>query len=76
MSNSRTDRTLVPQYFKKTTISHLSYSDYNKKNSVATEKIESSDVRGYVEKYLSVGEVVIDQTAAFMSTSSYFERKR
>lgn len=45
-------------------------------NSVATEKIESSDVRGYVEKYLSVGEVVIDQTAAFMSTSSYFERKR
>ncbi|KAF9282490.1 hypothetical protein BKA57DRAFT_505905 [Linnemannia elongata] len=44
--------------------------------SVATEKIESSDVRGYVEKYLSVGEVVIDQTAAFMSTSSYFERKR
>ncbi|KAK3832633.1 MAG: hypothetical protein JOS17DRAFT_742308 [Linnemannia elongata] len=44
--------------------------------SVATEKIESSDVRSYVEKYLSVGEVVIDQTAAFMSTSSYFERKR
>ncbi|KAF8945803.1 hypothetical protein BGZ47_001940 [Haplosporangium gracile] len=44
--------------------------------SVATEKIESSEVRSYVEKYLSVGEIVIDQTAAFMSTSSYFERKR
>ncbi|KAF9135979.1 hypothetical protein KI688_001410 [Linnemannia hyalina] len=44
--------------------------------SVATEKIESGDVRSYVEKYLSVGEVVIDQTAAFMATSSYFERKR
>ncbi|KAG0263260.1 hypothetical protein BGZ95_003850 [Linnemannia exigua] len=44
--------------------------------TVATDKIESSDVRSYVEKYLSVGEVVVDQTAAFMSTSSYFERKR
>ncbi|KAF9089708.1 hypothetical protein BGX23_006501 [Mortierella sp. AD031] len=44
--------------------------------NVATEKIESSDVRSYVEKYLSVGEIVVDQTAAFMSTSSYFERKR
>ncbi|KAF9103209.1 hypothetical protein BGX29_003674 [Mortierella sp. GBA35] len=47
-----------------------------KGRDVATEKIESSDVRSYVEKYLSVGEIVVDQTAAFMSTSSYFERKR
>ncbi|KAF9920279.1 hypothetical protein FBU30_009909 [Linnemannia zychae] len=44
--------------------------------SVATDKIESSDIRSYVEKYLSVGEVVLDQTTAFMSTSQYFERKR
>ncbi|KAF9430713.1 hypothetical protein BGZ94_004704 [Podila epigama] len=44
--------------------------------SVATQKIESNDVRGYVEKYLSVGEWVVDQGSAFMAASQYFERKR
>ncbi|KAF9913787.1 hypothetical protein BX616_009588 [Lobosporangium transversale] len=44
--------------------------------SVATHKIESEDVRTYVDKYLTVGEWVVDQGAAFLSTSQYFERKR
>ncbi|KAF9338230.1 hypothetical protein BGZ93_003812 [Podila epicladia] len=44
--------------------------------SVATHKIESNDVRGYVDQYLSVGEWVVDQGSAFMAASSYFERKR
>ncbi|KAG0026766.1 hypothetical protein BGZ81_006102 [Podila clonocystis] len=44
--------------------------------SVATNKIESNDVRGYVDQYLSVGEWVVDQGSAFMAASSYFERKR
>ncbi|KAF9321630.1 hypothetical protein BG000_008195 [Podila horticola] len=44
--------------------------------SVATNKIESNDVRGYVDQYLSVGEWVVDQGTAFMAASSYFERKR
>ncbi|KAG0000897.1 hypothetical protein BGZ79_005343 [Entomortierella chlamydospora] len=44
--------------------------------SVATNKIESDDVRVYVDKYLTIGEWVVDQGTAFMSTSKYFERKR
>ncbi|KAG0044305.1 hypothetical protein BGZ83_010467 [Gryganskiella cystojenkinii] len=44
--------------------------------SVATTKIENQDVRGYVEKYLAVGEWAVDQGTAFMSASQYFERKR
>ncbi|KAG0082623.1 hypothetical protein BGZ92_011556 [Podila epicladia] len=48
----------------------------HKFDSVATHKIESNDVRGYVDQYLSVGEWVVDQGSAFMAASSYFERKR
>ncbi|KAF8926841.1 hypothetical protein EDD21DRAFT_419642 [Dissophora ornata] len=44
--------------------------------SVATNKIESDDVRSYVDKYLAVGEWAVDQGTAFMSASQYFERKR
>ncbi|KAG0237592.1 hypothetical protein B0O80DRAFT_439069 [Mortierella sp. GBAus27b] len=44
--------------------------------SVATQKIESEDVRSYVNKYLGVGEWVVDQGTAFMSSSQYFERKQ
>ncbi|KAF9175841.1 hypothetical protein BGX21_003918 [Mortierella sp. AD011] len=44
--------------------------------SVATHKIESDDVRVYVDKYLTIGEWVVDQGTAFMSASQYFERKR
>jgi len=41
-----------------------------------TEKIESKDVRSAVDKYLNVGEWVMDQSIAFMGTSTYFQRKR
>ncbi|KAF9434249.1 hypothetical protein BGZ76_008339 [Entomortierella beljakovae] len=44
--------------------------------SVATNKIESEEVRGYVDRYLTVGEWVVDQGSAIMSASQYFERKR
>jgi hypothetical protein len=41
----------------------------------ATSKLENDDVRKYVEKYLDVGEWVVDYGTAFMNTSPYFERK-
>ncbi|KAI5855864.1 hypothetical protein BZA05DRAFT_389900 [Tricharina praecox] len=44
--------------------------------SIKTEKIESKEVRSAVDKYLNVGEWVMDQSIAFMGTSAYFERKR
>jgi len=43
--------------------------------SFKTEKIESNDVRGVVDKYLGVGEWVMDQSIAMMGSSQYFERK-
>ncbi|KAG0177106.1 hypothetical protein DFQ28_006321 [Apophysomyces sp. BC1034] len=42
----------------------------------AVSKIENKEVRGYFEKYLSVGEWLLDTTIVLMSNSSYFERKR
>lgn len=42
----------------------------------ATNKIENDEVRKYVEKYLDVGDWVLDSSVAFMNTSTYFERKR
>ncbi|CAO3632491.1 unnamed protein product [Mucor hiemalis] len=42
----------------------------------ATNKIENDEVRKYVEKYLDVGDWVVDSSVAFMNTSTYFERKR
>lgn len=44
--------------------------------SFKTESIESKEIRSAVDKYLNVGEWVMDQSVAFMGTSSYFERKR
>ncbi|KAF9113269.1 hypothetical protein BGX27_001914 [Mortierella sp. AM989] len=44
--------------------------------TVASNKIESKDVRSAVDKYLSIGEWVVDQGIIFMSASTYFERKR
>ncbi|KAF8533580.1 hypothetical protein BDD12DRAFT_898448 [Trichophaea hybrida] len=44
--------------------------------SLQTEKIESKDIRSAIDKYLGVGEWVMDQSIAFMGSSSYFERKR
>jgi len=38
--------------------------------------IESKDLRGAVDKYINVGDWVLDQGIAFMASSKYFERKR
>ncbi|KAF3909469.1 hypothetical protein AA313_de0203121 [Arthrobotrys entomopaga] len=43
--------------------------------SFKTEKIESKDFRGMVNRYLDFGEWVMDQSIAVMGTSQYFERK-
>lgn len=45
-------------------------------NSVASNKIESKDVRSAVDQYLGVGEWVVDQGIMFMSNSKYFYKKR
>jgi len=37
---------------------------------------DSPGVKKWIENYLWVGDVVLDQSVALMSTSSYFERKR
>jgi hypothetical protein len=37
---------------------------------------EQKDVRRWIDNYLWVGEVVMDQSVALMSSSGYFERKR
>ncbi|KAH0614512.1 uncharacterized protein H6S33_000148 [Morchella sextelata] len=44
--------------------------------TLQTEKIESKDVRSALEKYLGIGEWMMDQSIAVMGSSSYFERKR
>ena len=41
-----------------------------------SDSIQNKDIRGAVDKYLNVGDWVLDQSIAFMSSSSYFERKR
>jgi hypothetical protein len=41
-----------------------------------TDGIENKDVRSAVNKYLGVGDWVLDQGIAFMSSSGYFERKK
>ena len=41
-----------------------------------SDNIENKEFRGAVNKYLNVGDWVLDQSIAFMSSSSYFERKR
>ncbi|KAI9660424.1 MAG: hypothetical protein M1821_009774 [Bathelium mastoideum] len=37
---------------------------------------ESTEVRKWLDRYLWLGEAVMDQGVAVMSSSSYFERKR
>ncbi|CAG8682547.1 3807_t:CDS:2 [Dentiscutata erythropus] len=44
--------------------------------TLATHRIENDEVRNAVNKFLGVGEWVVDQSISYMSTSSYFERKR
>ncbi|KAI9473933.1 MAG: hypothetical protein EXX96DRAFT_579916 [Benjaminiella poitrasii] len=41
----------------------------------ATAKIENEDIRKYVERYLEIGDWVIDSSVVFMNNSPYFERK-
>ncbi|KAG2185906.1 hypothetical protein INT43_002344 [Umbelopsis isabellina] len=41
----------------------------------ATSKIQSKELRKYIDGYLSVGEWVLDTTTVLMNNSSYFERK-
>lgn len=45
--------------------------------SVKSESLTQSDnVKKWLDNYLWVGEVLMDQSVAIMSTSGYFERKR
>ncbi|KAI0390776.1 hypothetical protein F5Y17DRAFT_461450 [Xylariaceae sp. FL0594] len=45
--------------------------------TVKPEQIhESSEVNKWVNKYLGVGEWVLDQSVAFAGSSKFFERKR
>ncbi|KAF2229583.1 DUF1748-domain-containing protein [Viridothelium virens] len=37
---------------------------------------ENTEVRKWLDRYLWLGEAVMDQGVAVMSSSSYFERKR
>ncbi|KAG2212321.1 DUF1748-domain-containing protein [Mucor mucedo] len=41
----------------------------------ATSQIENDEIRKYADKYLSVGEWVVDSGVVFMNNSPYFERK-
>ncbi|KAF2436721.1 DUF1748-domain-containing protein [Tothia fuscella] len=45
--------------------------------SIKSESMtQQTDVRRWIDNYLWVGEVVMDQSVALMSSSGYFERKR
>lgn len=58
--------------------SHNNTTSSNKyyNNRPATSKIENEDIRKYVDKYLDIGEWVVDSSVVFMNNSPYFERKR
>ncbi|KAI9051812.1 hypothetical protein LZ554_004075 [Drepanopeziza brunnea f. sp. 'monogermtubi'] len=43
-----------------------------KKDSIT----ENKDINGWIEKYLGVGEWVMDTSVAFAGSSGWFERKR
>ncbi|KAI9275394.1 hypothetical protein BY458DRAFT_555065 [Sporodiniella umbellata] len=40
-----------------------------------TSQIENEEIKKYAEKYLGIGEWVMDTSIGYMNTSSYFERK-
>ncbi|KAG1454715.1 hypothetical protein G6F46_009953 [Rhizopus delemar] len=42
----------------------------------ATNQIENEEIKKYVEKYLDIGEWVMDTSIGFMNSSPYFERKK
>jgi hypothetical protein len=54
--------------------SELTLWDY----SLKTEKItgDNKDAGGWLDKYLGVGEWVMDQSVAIAGSSSFFERRR
>ncbi|ORZ01153.1 DUF1748-domain-containing protein [Syncephalastrum racemosum] len=41
----------------------------------AVSKVQNKEIRGYLEKYLDMGEWLLDTTILVMNNSSYFERK-
>ncbi|TKA62721.1 hypothetical protein B0A55_08004 [Friedmanniomyces simplex] len=45
--------------------------------SIKSESLtESPNLKSWIEKYLWVGETLMDQSVAIMGSSGYFERKR
>ncbi len=45
--------------------------------SLQSDKIsESREVKRWIDKYLGVGEWIMDQSVAVLGSSSYFERRR
>ncbi|KAG0736190.1 hypothetical protein G6F57_000280 [Rhizopus arrhizus] len=42
----------------------------------ATNQIENEEIKKYAEKYLDIGEWVMDTSIGFMNNSPYFERKK
>jgi hypothetical protein len=45
--------------------------------TLSADKItDSKDIKNWINKYLGVGEWVMDQSVAVLSSTSYFERKR
>ena len=44
--------------------------------SPKTSTIENKDIRSVMDRYLGVGEWVMDVSIGYMSTSQYFERRK
>lgn len=60
------------RYTKRLTIPMLRDSRPSLKKDVT----ENKEINGWIEKYLGVGEWVMDQSVAIAGSSSFFERKR
>lgn len=58
--------TVSERHSRRSRVAHLCFRP-------ATSKIENADVRNYVEKYLQLGERVLDESLPYMKASSYFE---
>ncbi|KAF7922954.1 uncharacterized protein EAE98_005254 [Botrytis deweyae] len=44
--------------------------------SLKKDVTENKEINGWIEKYLGVGEWVMDTSVAFAGSSGFFERKR
>nr|CAG8491570.1 5530_t:CDS:2 [Entrophospora candida]CAG8492618.1 372_t:CDS:2 [Entrophospora candida] len=44
--------------------------------TVATNRIGNPDLRTAVTKFLTIGEVVVESSVTYISTSAYFEKTR